>query len=77
MTNLSPMHPPYHLYEFTALAFRRHAVRAGYVVVADEILSSSPTYLPTPFDAIATRLMNATGTNMQLQVWLRSSERLS
>ncbi len=72
VTNLSPMHPPYHLYEFTPEAFCRHGERARYEVALHRILDYSPTYLPKPLEAPALRLMNATGTNMQLQVWLRA-----
>lgn len=69
VTNLSPMHPPFHLYEFTVEAFRSHGMRAGYRVLFHQILSC-PTFLPRSLATVATRVMDATGTNMQLQVWL-------
>ena len=36
VTNLSPMHPPFHLYEFTAASFRRYAERNGHRIVFDQ-----------------------------------------
>ncbi len=69
VTNLSPMHPPYHLYEFSLASFRRHGERAGYRLVAHQTLPCE-TFLPKTLESLATRVMNATGTGMQLQVWL-------
>jgi SAM-dependent methyltransferase len=69
VTNLSPMHPPYHLYEFTPASFRRHGQRVGYELVEYELFACQ-TFLPRRLDALATRVMDATGTGMQLQVWL-------
>lgn len=70
VTNLSPMHPPYHLYEFTLDSFKRHARRAAYEVVEHRFMPSQ-TFLPFPADALARRVMATTGTGMQLEVWLR------
>ncbi len=69
VTNLSPMHPPYHLYEFTPASFRRHGRRAGYELVEHEFFPGQ-TFLPRPVDALATRVMDSTETGMQLEVWL-------
>lgn len=70
VTNLSPMHDPYHLYEFTPEAFRRHGARAGYEIAHSE-LTAAETFLPSQLEPIAQRIMDATGTGMQLQVWLK------
>jgi SAM-dependent methyltransferase len=70
VTNLSPMHPPYHLYEFTPCSFERHAQRASYEVV-DHRFYPCHMFLPPLADALASRLMAATDTGMQLEVWLR------
>jgi SAM-dependent methyltransferase len=70
VTNLSPMHPPYHLYEFTLRSFELHALRSSYEVVA-HCLHVGDTFLPRRLQSIATRVMAATGTGMQLEVWLR------
>lgn len=67
--NLSPMHPPYHLYEFTLASFERHARRANYRVAAHERFVCQ-TFLPPLVDPLARRIMERTRTGMQLQVWL-------
>jgi SAM-dependent methyltransferase len=73
VTNLSPMHPPYHLYEFTARSFEAHAQRTGYAVALTRMLPGHDTFLPGP-DALWRRLMR-NGRGMQLEVWLRSPGR--
>jgi SAM-dependent methyltransferase len=72
VTNLSPMHPPYHLYEFTPDAFVGHGRRAGYDLVESRFWVCR-TFLPSFAAPIATRIMSATGTGMDLEVWLRPS----
>lgn len=69
VTNLSPMHPPFHLYEFTPEAFRRHGEHANYDVVNHEFFACQ-TYLPRPAARIAERIMAKTDTGMMLLVWL-------
>jgi SAM-dependent methyltransferase len=71
VTNLSPLHPPYHLYEFTPESFRRHAQRAGHAVALEQQMTGRDTFLPGP-DELWRRLMARTGTGMQLEVWLRA-----
>jgi SAM-dependent methyltransferase len=70
VTNLSPMHPPFHLYEFTLEAFRRHGQHAGYEVICHEFFACQ-TYLPRPAASVAERVMTTTNTGMMLLVWLR------
>lgn len=71
---ISPMHPPYHLYEFTIDAFNLHGARAGYTV-ARQTTYVAMTYLPRPLSAIGARYMKRTGTGMQLEVWLSRRDR--
>jgi SAM-dependent methyltransferase len=72
VTNLSPMHPPYHLYEFTLESFARHSRRAAYEIV-EHRFHPCETFLPRGASAIATKLMAATSTGMVLHVWLRAA----
>jgi SAM-dependent methyltransferase len=68
--NTSPMHPPYHLYEFGVESFRRNGNRAGYDVAFHEYFPCAayvPSILIKPLNAI----MSMTNTGMQLAVWLR------
>lgn len=70
VTNLSPMHEPYHLYEFTEEAFSRHGARVGYEIAHSDLLACE-TFLPVRLERVAQRIMDATDTGMQLQIWLR------
>jgi len=69
VTNTSPMHPPFHLYEFTRRSFEAHGHRAAYRVVASRVLVCD-TFMPRAFQSAADRLMAATGTGMILDIWL-------
>ncbi len=70
--NLSPMHAPYHLHEFTVGSFRAHGLKNGYTVVRDAHYVC-PTYLPKFLDVIARPLMAWTRTGMEVAVWLRKN----
>lgn len=72
VANISPMHTPYHLYEFGTQSFLLHAKKNGYSVAAMEILETR-TYLPRILNPLVRPLMRATKTGMQLEVWLRKS----
>jgi SAM-dependent methyltransferase len=70
VTNLSPMLPPFHLYEFESRTFRRHSQRMGYDLVREDIYVGD-VYAPGIVRPILHKLMQATGTGMQLAVWGR------
>ncbi len=74
--NLSPMHPPYHLHEFTVDSFRSHGRKNGYTVERHAHYVC-PTYLPKFLDVIARPLMAWTRTGMEVAVWLRKDGALS
>lgn len=70
--NTCPMHPPYHLYEFSLRSFQRHGIRSGYRI-AHHSFSPCASYMPKilirPFNAV----MKWTKTGMQLGVWLQKT----
>jgi SAM-dependent methyltransferase len=70
VSNTSPMHTPFHLYEFGAQSFQQHARLNGYSVAAIDYLDTR-TYLPRFLELLAIPLMRATRTGMQMKVWLR------
>ncbi len=70
VTNLSPMHPPFHLYEFSLESFHKNGELLGYDVV-DYTFYVCPSYLPSFLDPIARQIMKHTDTGMQLCVWLK------
>lgn len=71
VVNLSPMHPPFHLFEFSLKTFRRLSkINNEYELVYHEYYVCE-TYLPKIFDFILKPIMKKTNTGMQLEIWLR------
>ncbi len=68
--NTCPMHVPYHLYEFTRLSFEFHARNNGYEI-ARSYQFVGDVGLPRIIRSVLDGIMWATGTGMQLVVWLR------
>ncbi|HEX7887929.1 MAG TPA: class I SAM-dependent methyltransferase [Ramlibacter sp.] len=71
VTNLSPMHSPYHLYEFSIESFRQHARRFDYEVVEHRHEVCSIYNVPRVLHPLLRSYMARTGTGMQLTVWLQ------
>lgn len=76
VTNLSPMHPPYHLYEFTRRSFEAHGQRAGYEVVHAHV-AVCDTFAPKHLRRLAYVVMDRTDTGMALELWLRRNAEAS
>lgn len=70
--NLSPMHSPFHLYEFDLLSFQQNGIKLGYEVAFHEYYICQ-TYLPSFLDKLIKPVMRKTNTGMQLCVWLRKT----
>ena len=70
VANLSPMHPPFHLYEFSPQSFEAHGAKNKYRIVHRQF-HVCPTYMPKLLDRLLRPIMEATKTGMQLTVWLR------
>lgn len=68
--NLSPMHPPYHLYEFGLDSFLKHGKLAGYSVVSHQYTPCAYG-LPKILKNMLNSVMRKTDTGMQLLVWLK------
>lgn len=71
VSNLSPMHPPYHLYSFGLRSFESHAGRHGYEVAQHRLEVCSIYNVPRLLHPLLRSYMKRTGTGMQLTVWLR------
>ncbi len=69
-SHLSPLHIPFHLFEFTARSFERHAARTGYELALCR-RHVAQTFAPRWADTVLVPLMRATHTGLQLEVWLR------
>lgn len=72
--NISPMHTPYHLYEFTVDSFVTHSYSHGeYKVLKYDYEVAAETYLPKILNGVIKPIMRGTNTGMQLTVWLQKS----
>ncbi len=70
VANLSPMHRPFHLYEFGLESFYKNSEKNKFEVASFEYFVCS-THLNKSFDFILKPYMEKTKTGMQLTVWLR------
>ena len=68
--NLSPMHEPFHLFEFTLKSFEVHARLFNYKIAHHDYYIGD-TYLPGSLSSIVRPVMKWTNTGMQLCVWLQ------
>jgi SAM-dependent methyltransferase len=72
VTNLSPMHEPYHLFEFSLGSFDAHAKRQmQYKILFYEYYVCSCEPFPRFLHPLLTWIMKKTNTGMQLAVWLQ------
>ncbi len=72
VTNTSPMHGPYHLYEFTLDSFEKLAQRSNiFEIVFHERYVCSAEPFPKFMHKALIKIMDASETGMQLSVWLR------
>lgn len=72
-THISPMHPPFHLFEFTQESFERNGKRAGYEIAEIRTEVCEVMHFPSFAKAVLARAMKITGTGMQLVLYLRKS----
>lgn len=70
VTNISPMHYPFHLYEFGKKSFYENARINNYEVLQANSVTTS-THLPRLLDPVLLPLMRATDTGLRLEVVLR------
>jgi SAM-dependent methyltransferase len=71
VSNLSPMHSPFHLYEFGLESFRRHAQRGGYEVAQHRYQVCSIYHVPRLLHPPLKKYMEWSDTGLQLTVWLQ------
>ncbi len=71
VNNISPMHRPFHLYEFGIDSFRFHSNANNYEIAHHEYYVCDIYFIPKIFHGILTWYMAKTNKGMQLAVWLR------
>ncbi len=70
VVNLSPMHKPYHLYEFALESFKMNGEINHYSIEDVEYFVCC-TYTPSPLDFLLKFCMEYTNSGMEICVWLR------
>ena len=71
VNNISPMHQPFHLYEFDINSFRLNSRLNNYEVVNHEYYVCDIYFVPKVFHGMLKWYMAKTNKGMQLAVWLR------
>lgn len=73
VSNISPMHSPFHMYEFTLRSFTSNGRVQGYAVAHHEHFICQ-TYMPRMLDPFLRWVMKSTDTGMEISVWLKKLE---
>jgi 2-polyprenyl-3-methyl-5-hydroxy-6-metoxy-1,4-benzoquinol methylase len=71
VNNISPMHEPFHLYEFGLKSFEEHSKRLYYEIAFHKYYVCGIYHIPKMFHPVLSRYMDKTDKGMQLSVWLR------
>lgn len=75
VANISPMHSPFHIYEFNTKSFEINGKLLGYEIAHSKVTATS-TYLPKILDPLLFPLMRLSNTGLVLEVWLQKKSRL-
>jgi hypothetical protein len=70
VTNISPMHPPYHLYEFTEKSFRAAIERMNASIAKVEYYTGGAVGIPFADSSLLKYVMKKTRTGVELIVWI-------
>jgi SAM-dependent methyltransferase len=76
VTNISPMHIPFHLYEYGLNSFNELGKRLNYKIVKHQVDVCDIMMIPKLFHPILRKYMEWTKTGMQLTVYLRKQASL-
>ena len=71
ITNLSPMHEPFHLYEFDIRSFEAAAKKLNCRILFHEYYVGDIPFIPKALHPIFQKYMRMTNTGLQLAVWLQ------
>jgi 2-polyprenyl-3-methyl-5-hydroxy-6-metoxy-1,4-benzoquinol methylase len=70
VSNLSPMHVPFHLYEFSLKSFTELSGSAGFTIKHHTYYVGKSILVPKLVAPVLHRCMKWTNTGMQLEIWL-------
>jgi 2-polyprenyl-3-methyl-5-hydroxy-6-metoxy-1,4-benzoquinol methylase len=74
VTHLSPMHTPFHLYEFGLKSFEELGKKLNFRIEKNEYDVCNIDFIPKVFHPFLKKYMKWTNTGMQLTVYIRKSE---
>lgn len=73
VTNLSPMHSPFHMYEFGLNSFRENQKKNQYTIAQYEYYVCEIVGIPKVLHPLFRWYMKKTNKGMQLEVWLKKN----
>lgn len=73
ITNISPMHSPFHMYEFSLKSFFENQTKNNYKVVQYEYYVCPIYGIPGIFHPLLKWVMKKRNQGMQLEVWLKKA----
>ena len=73
VTNTSPMHSPFHLYEFSLKSFEENQKKNNYSIAHSEYYVCTIMNIPRIFHPPLKWLMRLTRRGLQLEIWLRKN----
>lgn len=73
VTNISPMHEPFHLYEFDLKSFQALEKKLGFTLESFEYYVCEILFFPKFFHGFLNWYMKKTNKGMQLTVWIRKN----
>ena len=71
VTHISPMHSPFHLYEFGIKSFEELGTKLGFKIEKKEYYVGDIWFIPKFFHFFLNKYMESSKTGMQLAVYLR------
>lgn len=72
VSNISPMHEPFHLYEFGTTTFAKNSVRNGYSIVKRDFWTTED-YLFKKSSSLIKKIIKLTKSDMNLTIWLQKN----
>ncbi len=75
VTNTSPMHPPFHLYEFGLKSFEELGKKLAFTIEKKHHDVCEIFFVPKILQPFFRKYMEVTNSGMQLTVWLRKNVR--
>jgi ubiquinone/menaquinone biosynthesis C-methylase UbiE len=73
VTNISPMHSPFHMYEFGLKSFQENQKKNNYTIAQFEYYVCEIVGIPKLFHPFLRWYMRKTNKGMQLEVWLKKN----